>query len=84
MKMNGLGACVVGTETGTASTLATDIVYKTATAGGASIDPCGFSIYLGYTGTLFTTGTVYFFSDFGLSNLSVSLVALLLPLSIIL
>ena len=63
MGMNGLGACVqLNSDSGTASTLATDIRYMTSTAGGATIDPCGFSIYIGYTGSQ-ATGTAFFYSD---------------------
>ena len=51
MKYNGFGACIKDDESGTAATLAADIRYQTGTAGGAPIDPCGFSVYLGYTGS---------------------------------
>ena len=37
----------------------------TSTAGGSSIDPCGFSVYIGYIGTN-TDGYAMLYSDFAM------------------
>ena len=68
--------CVLGDESGTATSLIIDHRYNTAFDGGASIDPCGFHVFLSYTGTaasanyfILTNSSVYLNSFYLVSTL---------------
>ena len=74
MTFNNNYQCIVGDESGTASTLQTFMNYNTAYDGGPAIDPCGYDIYFEYDGTVSTGGVFYFLSDSAKSLLQYTVV----------
>lgn len=73
---------MISDESSTGTTLKTFIEYSTAYDGGATIDPCGFDIFLEYDGTN-TYGYFYFLVD-GATSLLGTMAVLYTTISLLL